>query len=150
MVAPSLFASIKKKKIVLLIYFICLNLVERYTKKFGSYGLKLDPEEIPNIPDDIANLQGIYEPSMHYDDTRDVVDTYKKNVYRLDLMDSGSKRSYAELEKLDKDLFNTISSKEFSKTISQSGDTGPSYHRVIDPLLDKLNNPYKYKNTWDC
>jgi len=72
-----------------------------------SYGMSLDNENMPNLPDDFANLQGVSQPRIVEDGEQIYyLDTYNANVKRLESLEEKDPRE--ELERLDHHLFNLL------------------------------------------
>ena len=69
----------------------------------------------------------------------DDVEVYRANEYRLEALETGNPRD--ELERLDKELFNFYKKKE-NEEINEEDER---YHRLVDPLLDKIKFPEKYE-----
>lgn len=78
--------------------------MERY-----SYGVELDNESVPNLPDDFSNLQGLTQARI-IDDGDQVyyLDTYNANMKRLEAFEDKDARQ--ELARLDGQLFNLLNS----------------------------------------
>lgn len=76
--------------------------VEKY-----AYGITMDNERMPNLPDDYANLQGVNQPRIIEDGEQVYyLDTYNANMRRLESLEQNNPRE--ELEKLDYHLFNLL------------------------------------------
>ena len=68
----------------------------------------------------------------------DDVEIYKANEFRLEALETGNPRD--ELERLDRELFNFFKKKDEGEI----NDEDERYHRLVDPLLDKIKYPERY------
>ena len=63
---------------------------------------------------------------------------YKANEFRLEALETGNPRD--ELERLDKELFDLFKKKDDQEREDEKTD----YHRLVDPLLEKIKYPERY------
>ena len=68
----------------------------------------------------------------------DDVEIYRANEFRLEALETGSPRE--ELERLDRELFNFYK----KKGEEENSEEDERYHRLVDPLLDRIKFPEKY------
>ena len=68
----------------------------------------------------------------------DDVEIYKANEFRLEALETGNPRD--ELERLDRELFSFFKKKDEGEI----NDEDERYHRLVDPLLDKIKYPERY------